>query len=181
MFSSKNIEHVSMKPRWNWEKLNIIDKWFSFLYQETLILQHPHQWNGKVYFSFFLFDRFFPWSMYLQTAFLWYIEKSNFKQKISTRVASSKEDQSSSKYYVTRKDFKFWPKITFSKNYEPITVWLRLVYKITIFVGFIQTQKSYPTSFDKVITPWEISQFCPEALVNIISESCKTHRKTCVI
>ena len=106
---------------------------------------------------------------------------TNFKQKISTRVASSKEDQSSSKYYVTRKDFKFWPKITFSKNYEPITVWLRLVYKITIFVGFIQTQKSYPTSFDKIITPWEISQFCPEALVNIISESCKTHRKTCVI
>ena len=106
------------------------------------------------------------------------------RNQISNRkylLELSKEDQSSSKYYVTCKDLKFWPKITFSKNYEPITVWLRFVYKITIFVGFIQTQKSYPTSFDKVITPWEISQFRPETLVDIISESCKTHSRTCVI
>ena len=46
---------------------------------------------------------------------------------------------------------------TFSKNYKPGRVWLWLVYKFTknychswLFSEFIQTQKRYPTSFDKI-------------------------------
>ena len=46
---------------------------------------------------------------------------------------------------------------TFSENYKPMGVWLWLVYKFTenrqiyrLFSEFIQTQKRYPTSLDKI-------------------------------
>ena len=46
---------------------------------------------------------------------------------------------------------------TFSENYQPMRVWLWLVYKFTenychlrLFSEFIQTQKRYPTSLDKI-------------------------------
>ena len=53
---------------------------------------------------------------------------------------------------------------TFSTNYKPMRVWLRLVYKFTenycrsrLFSKFIQTQKRYPTSLDKVrILTWKL-------------------------
>ena len=46
---------------------------------------------------------------------------------------------------------------TFSENYKPMKVWLWLAYKFTenycrlqFFSEFIQTQKRYPTSIDKI-------------------------------
>ena len=47
---------------------------------------------------------------------------------------------------------------TLSENYEPMRVWLWFVYKFTenycclrLFSEFIQTQKRYPTSIDKIL------------------------------
>ena len=53
---------------------------------------------------------------------------------------------------------------TFSENYKPMRVWLWLVYKFTencqiyrLFSEFIQTQKRYPTSLDKIhILTWKL-------------------------
>ena len=53
---------------------------------------------------------------------------------------------------------------TFSENYKPIRVWLWLVYKFTenycslqLFPEFIQAQKRYPTSLDKIrILAWKL-------------------------
>ena len=52
----------------------------------------------------------------------------------------------------------------FSENYKAIRVWLWLVYKFTenncrlrLFSKFIQTQKRYPTSLDKIsILTWKL-------------------------
>ena len=52
----------------------------------------------------------------------------------------------------------------FSENYKPIRIWLSLVYKFThnycrsrLFSKFIQTQKRYPTSLDKMrILTWKL-------------------------
>ena len=53
---------------------------------------------------------------------------------------------------------------TFSENYKPMRVWLWLVYKFTenyypsrLFSEFIQTQKRYSTSPDKIrILTWKL-------------------------
>ena len=53
---------------------------------------------------------------------------------------------------------------TFSENYKPMRVWLWFVYKFTenycrlrLFSEFIQTQKRYPTSLDKIrILTWKL-------------------------
>ena len=52
----------------------------------------------------------------------------------------------------------------FSENYKPMRVWLWLVYKFTknyccswLFSEFIQTQRRYPTSLDKIrILTWKL-------------------------
>ena len=59
-------------------------------------------------------------------------------------------------------NFNQWK--TFSENYKPMRVWLWLVYKFTenyypsrLFSEFIQTQKRYPTSLDKIrILTWKL-------------------------
>ena len=74
-------------------------------------------------------------------------------------VVKQKKIKSSRKYVVWTY-FKFWP----MKNYKPMRVWLWLVYKFTenycrsrLFSEFIQTQKRYPTSLDKVrILTWKL-------------------------
>ena len=53
---------------------------------------------------------------------------------------------------------------TLSENYKPMRVWLWLVYKFTenycclrLFSNFIQTQRMYPTSLDKIrILTWKL-------------------------
>ena len=76
--------------------------------------------------------------------------------KISTRVNLNKI-KTSWKEYITRMCFEFWPMATFSEKYKPIRVWLWIVYRIIenncclrLFMKFIETQKRYPTSFDKI-------------------------------
>ena len=59
-------------------------------------------------------------------------------------------------------NFDLWK--LFSENYKPMRVWLWLVYKFTenycrlrIFSEFIQNQKKYPTSLDKMhILTWKL-------------------------
>ena len=61
-------------------KLKVVDKWFSTLHSKTwILLYHPLK-HVKIYFSLFLFHRFFLWSMYLQK----YIFNS-FQNQISNR------------------------------------------------------------------------------------------------
>ena len=60
---------------------------------------------------------------------------------------------------------------TFSENFKPIRVWLWLIYKFTenscrsrLFSEFIQTQRRYPTSLDKIsiqnYLPYQTKIFC---------------------
>ena len=78
---------------------------------------------------------------------------------------NQKKIKSSRKEYVMWMCFKFWPmKNIFGKLYKPIRVWLWLVYKfnennycLRLFFKFIQTQKRYPTSLDKIsILTWKL-------------------------
>ena len=68
-------------------------------------------------------------------------------------------------------DFDQWK--TCSENYKPMIVWLWLVYKFTknyypsLFSEFIQTQKRYPTSPDKIcILTWKLLVIPKIFLVN---------------
>ena len=64
---------------------------------------------------------------------------------------------------------------TFSENHKPIRAWLWLVYKFTdnschsrLFSDFIQTEKRYPTSLDKIIIlTWKLLDISSQTL------SCK--------
>ena len=111
----------------------------------------------------FYFIICFLWNMYLYTVFLWCIEKSNFKQKLSTRV-NQKKIKSSWNEYVLWTCFTFNQSETFSENYMPKWVWLWLVYKTTkincclwLLTEFIPTQKRYPNSLVKIsILTWKL-------------------------
>ena len=53
--------------------------------------------------------------------------------------------------------FKFWPVKTIFRKLKPMRIWLRLAYKfinncsrLRLFSEFIQTQKWYTTSLDKM-------------------------------
>ena len=66
--------------------------------------------------------------------------------------------------FVAEVSFKQWPIKTISANYKPMRVSLWLFCRVTennccsqLFVKFIQTQKRYPTSHDKVsILTWRL-------------------------
>ena len=77
---------------------------------------------------------------------------------IYTRV-DKKKIKSSKKEYIIGTCLKFSPMKTFSENCNPLRVWLWLVYNFTenycrlrLFSEFIHTQKSHPTSIDKIGT-----------------------------
>ena len=76
---------------------------------------------------------------------------------------------------------------TFSGNYKPTRVWLWLVYKFTknychlrLFFAFIQTQKRYPTSLDKIplLTKLENHLSCQAkiVLVNLTPRELTPHK-----
>ena len=110
MDMGRNIENCwqessnSTFKKYGFNKISIWDKWKS------------------TSLAFYFIFRFF-WSMCLGTIFLWCSEKLNFKPKISTRVNQINIKSSS-------KDLGFDQWKTFCKNYESITVWLLLLYKI---------------------------------------------------
>ena len=94
-------------------------------------------------------------SLYSHTIFLWCSEK----QTSNKRRSKVQEKNMSCEHAL---NFDQWK--TFSENYKPMRVWLWLVYKFTenyypsrLFSEFIQTQKRYPTSLDKIrILTWKL-------------------------
>ena len=111
----------------------------------------------------FLFHDWLPLDFVFRynSSVLWW--KINSKQSISTWV-NQKKIESSKKEYVMWTWFKFWPMKNIFENYEPMRVWLWVVYKsaenfcrFRLFAELIQTQKRYSTSLDKVrILTWKL-------------------------
>ena len=105
----------------------------------------------------------FLWNMYLRTVFLWCskewkISSDAMRSQTSRRKCllelfqvRSKDHQSN----MSGTQLKFWPRKSIFENYKPIG---GFVFKITknnfnlwYFTEFIQTQKRYATSLDKII------------------------------
>ena len=140
---------------WNWENLFI--RSFNFTFKDRFF-QHQYQKQEKMYFMIG-----FPWSLYLHTIFLFGVVRNKLQRlNISNQ---SKEDQKFKKKNIScesASNFDQWK--TFSENYKPMRVWLWLVYKFTenycrsrLFSEFIQTQRKYPTSLDKIrILTWKL-------------------------
>ena len=109
----------------------------------------------KLFIYLYLFHDWFS----LEFVFIYSISlmwwEINFKQ-IFTKVNQKKIKWSKKDMSCKRAlNFDQWKR--FFKNYKPMTVWLWLVYKfietnchLRLFSEFIQTQKRYPTSLDKI-------------------------------
>ena len=91
--------------------------------QEFLTLIEKHVWQVKMYFSLFLFLRFFP----LESVFFWFSYKLSLIQKISAR-GDQKKFKSSSKEYVTWTLFNLGQRKIFSE--KPTRVWWWLMTKV---------------------------------------------------
>ena len=100
----------------------------------------------------------FLWSLYPDTIFLWCGNNKYLLELIKRRSKVQEKNMSCERAL----NFDQWK--TFSENYKPMRVWLWLVYKFTenyypsrLFSEFIQTQKRYPTSPDKIcILTWKL-------------------------
>ena len=112
------------------------------MYNTFVLWFHNETENGKYVPICLCFITGCLWSLYLYTAFLWCEEKN-----IS---------------YEHALNFDQWK--TFSENYKPMRVWLCLAYRFIenncrswIFSNFIQNQKVYSVSSDKIsILTWKI-------------------------
>ena len=112
-------------------------------WEKNGIFQHQYQRQVKMCIYLYLFhDWFHVKFLLIYSIFLIFIRVNQKKIKSS------------------RKDYGMWTFDlwnTFSENYKPIRVLVWLVYKFTrsncclwLFSEFIQTQKRYPTSLDKI-------------------------------
>ena len=98
----------------------------------------------------------FPWSLY---SFTYNISLTKYLLELIKRRSKVQETNMSCERAL---NFDQWK--TFSENYKPMRIWLWLVYKFTdnycrsrLFFEFIQTQKRYPTSLDKMrILTWKL-------------------------
>ena len=120
------------------------------LHYKNRILKHQHLRQVKKYASLFFFLSFGLW-----TVFLWYCEKSNFKQKISielinTKLKAHEMNMSREGNWSFQEHF---PKTVshWEFYYGLLTKLPRTIVTHNFFAQFVQTQKSYPTFFDKVI------------------------------
>ena len=104
----------------------------------------------------------FPWRLYSHTIFLWWGEKQTSNTKYLELIKRRPKFQEKNMSCERVLNFHQWK--TFSENYKPMRVWLWLVYRFTencqiyrLFSEFIQTQKTYPTSLDKIcILTWKL-------------------------
>ena len=104
----------------------------------------------------------FGWSLYSDAIFLWRVR--NKLQTINIYLSCSKEDKKFKKRMSGERGLNFDQWKTFPENFRPMRAWLWLVYKFTenycrlrLFSEFIQTQKRYPTSLDKIrILTWKL-------------------------
>ena len=120
------------------------------LHYKNRILQHQlwDRWKNMPLCCFFL-------SFGVWTVFLWYCEKSNFKQKISiefinTKLKAHEMNLSRGGNWSFQEHF---PKTVshWEFYYGLLTELPRTIVTDNFFAQFVQTQKSYPTFFDKVI------------------------------
>ena len=84
-------------------------------------------------------------------------QEINFKHQISKEQLIKRRSKVQEKIMSCERALNFDQWKTFSENYNPMRVWLWHVYKFTdngqiyqLFSEFIQTQKRYPTSLDKM-------------------------------
>ena len=136
------------------------------MYLKRQDLLHQHLRQLKINISLLLFHFFVSLGVCI-SVFLWFSEKSNFKQKILTKVQRSlypKKIKSSWKERFTWACFKFQPIKNIFRRLKSIKFSLRLVYKIIknnshswLFIEFTQTQKVDPTSLDNLsILTWKV-------------------------
>ena len=119
-----------------------------------------HQYQKQVHDRYFMIG--FPWSLYSYTRFLWCSEKwtpiTKYPELIERR-SKVQEKNMSCGHTLNFDQLK-----TFSENYKPMRVWFWFVYKFTenychswLFSEFIQTQKRYLTSLNKIcILTWKL-------------------------
>ena len=96
------------------------------------------------------------WSLDSHRIFIWYGQKKTPNSKYLLELIKRRSKVQEKNISCERAlNFDQWK--TFSENYKPMRVWLWLVYKFTenycrlrLFSEFIQTQKRYPTSLDKI-------------------------------
>ena len=93
--------------------------------------------------------------MYSHAIFLWYGVKWSLNTKYLELIKRRTKFQEKNMSCERVLNFHQWK--TFSKNCQPMGVWLWFVYKFTedfchsrLFSEFIQTQKRYPISLDKL-------------------------------
>ena len=140
---------------WNWEHLFIMSFDFTL---KTRFFQHQYQ--KQVHDWYFMIG--FPWSLYSHTIFLWCGEKWTSNTKYLELIKRRSKVQEKNISCERALNFDQWE--TFSKNYKPMRVWLRLVYKffenycrLRLFSEFIQIQKRYSTSLDKArVLTWKL-------------------------
>ena len=105
----------------------------------------------------------FLWSLYSHTRFLWCSEKKTPNTKYLLELIKRRSKVQENNISCERAlNFNQWK--SFCETYEPMRVWLWLAYKFTenycrvqLFSKFIQTQKRYPTSLDKIhILTWRL-------------------------
>ena len=137
---------------WNWEKLEIIHKDF----QKRV--------NMFVFISWLV-----SYEVCIHTQNFFGVVKNKLQALISTRVNQNKIKSSRKEICIKinkscERNLNFDQWKTFSENYKPMRVSLWFVYKFTenycrlqLSSEFIQTQKSFPTSLDKMrILNWKL-------------------------
>ena len=118
---------------------------------DSLSLKSEAAENFFVFISPDFLEYVFAYITYVFNAF-----RNQTFEKRYTRV-NWKEIKISRKEYVTWTSFKVWQIKTFSESYSAMEIWLGLAYKIIKKSCFIQTQKRYPTSLDKIsILNWRL-------------------------
>ena len=132
LFNSEYCESVLMKPR-----------------------KTKNQGQVKLLISLFFFHDWFPLEFLFTYNISFDVVEVNSKQyliELTKRRSKVQEKNKSCKRALNFDQLKI-----FSENYKPMRVWLWLVYKFTdnychlrLFSEFIQTQKRYPTSLDKI-------------------------------
>ena len=140
---------------WNWEKLKIIHKEFCLYITKTGFsnINIKSKWK-----CLFLLHDWFPMK------FVFKYNISLIWRQISKKELIKRRSKVQEKIMSCERALNFDQRKTFSENYKPMRVWLWLVYKFAenqtsarLFSEFIQTQKRYPTSPDKIrILTWKL-------------------------
>ena len=147
---------------WNWEKSKITYKEFC-IYIKNRFLTSISRNKLK---CLFLFHDWFPIKFVFTCnifGMLWEIYSEHL---ISTRL-NQKKIKSCRKKMSCERALNFEQCKTFYESYKPMRVWLWLVRKLLkltenyfclrLFSEFIQTQKRYPASLDKIrILTWKL-------------------------